>query len=163
MNLEGANVDVIRFKRETILVELSLEGPRGGKETVKIETKAEAHPDLLHCRRVLGKHIAPLCEVADRDGQPVTLSSVKFKRNSEEALGAVLTGWRPYENSLGIFLMNTPVHYVDDENTMRQFTEEQGKALFAFRDEVIAYIGGKTAQGDLFEDAVESTPDEEEA
>jgi hypothetical protein len=114
------------------------------------------HEDLINAFDALVAHARTILEWPESyaDGR-IRISGVSFSFSEDTGVeGAVLTGQVAIDNSDAPFCFNTPhlaFEQYSEGGVSKLMPEEAQEALQRLRDEAAAFVKGKRAQGDLFE------------
>lgn len=161
----------IRVTDKVVELEWTTPDPSGEGETKhELTCKHEAHADLVAALQAFRPHVQQLLEVTKRWAQTVTVTSLSISKDKNGRRGLVVTGTRPVADASSPFVIHTPhlaesVQEADesDENDSPTLFSGKGvwlegmaEALETAEQEATAYIDGKRAQGDLFEQPVEA-------
>jgi hypothetical protein len=142
-------------------LEVHLEGSDDDTERkTAIKSLGSVHPDLSAAMQALEPHVrAIMCLPADWCSNSFHVRSVSFSYSDKTGVdGTVISCRADLTTCNSPFFFNTPylpIQRHTDEGDKQEMSAEAIEALEKLKTEVHAYIDGKRAQRDLFDDAEE--------
>lgn len=153
------NMRIAKIKLVDDALEVGLEGIDDDMERkTTVKSLGSVHPDLIAALQALEPHIRSiLCLPAEWCSNAFTIRSVSFSESEKTGIdGIVISCGVELSTCNSPFFFNTPylpVQRHTDEGDKDEMPAEAIEALAKLRDETEAFLGGKRAQGELFEEA----------
>lgn len=112
-----------------------------------------ALPSLYEAMKKLDHHIAVICELPTTCEETIEATGVSFTYG-EDGRGCVITGKKLLKSNPAPMNLNTPYKVEDPQEGMEDYalSRECIDALRELEDEAFAYINGKRAQGNMFQE-----------